>query len=111
MIVIWFLVAPSNHRLEFKLDYLHEGITICDVNTPAHDYNHILKKYPKIKIFKDETVNTKDVIYDYNLGIPSCNSYICLTETYLLAQRDGIKKSFFHNMSPNMVEEIENLFR
>lgn len=104
------LIAPSGHRVDFKIDYFKDNMIIYDINDPLYDLNSILKKYPNIKLLSNGLINTREINYNYNLGIPNDSSFCCLAETFLLASDINNKPIFYNNIKLLSVNKIKDLF-
>ena len=104
------IVAPSYNRIDFQVDYFRDDMIIYDINDPKYDFNEIIETYSNIQIYSNGLINTQDVNYHYDLGIPSNCSQVCLTETFLLARVREARQSYFNEVALNQVHQIQETF-
>lgn len=104
------IIAPSYNRLNFKADYFKDSTLIYDINDPLYDFSKIKLQFPNIKVYKNGLINTSGIKYNYDLGIPQDNSFVCLSESYLLAQIGPNNQSYFNGVTLNEVNKLKTLF-
>jgi len=104
------IVAPSYARLDFLPDYFRDDMIIYDINDPHYDFTNIVERFPSIRVYTNGLINTEGINYNYDLGVPSYSSHVCLAETFLLARSGTYDRPFFNGVGLDEVAHIKKIF-